>query len=109
MYQSVSSWDFKDAFKQAGRENQFSQAGLDALFNYLEEYEEETGEQIELDVIAICCDFTEYENLAELQIDYPDVEDLEDLQNQTTVIMIDDDGFIIEAYQRYIKQADLQC
>lgn len=98
MYQSVSSWDFKDAFKQAGRENQFSQAGLDALFTYLEYYEEETGEQIELDVIAICCEYTEYDNLAELQIDCPDIEDLEDLQNQTTVIMVDADGFIIQAY-----------
>jgi len=98
MYQSVNSWDFSEAFRQAGREDIFSNKGLGSLFEYLEEYEEGTGEQIELDVVAICCDFTEYENLKELQVDYPDIEDMDDLQDHTTVIMIDDESFIIQQF-----------
>jgi len=98
MYQSVNSWDFSEAFRQAGRENSFSSKGLDSLFEYLEEYEESTGEQMELDVVAIDCDFVEYENLAELQNDYSDIEDMDDLQNHTTVIMIDNESFIIQAF-----------
>ena len=39
--------------------NNFSRLGLIALFDYIEEIEEETGEQIELDIIALCCDFGE--------------------------------------------------
>lgn len=98
MYQSVNSWDFSEAFRQAGREDNFSQAGLEVLFDYLEDYENSTGEQMELDVVAICCDFTEYENLKELQVDYPDIEDMDDLQDHTTVIMIDDESFIIQQF-----------
>lgn len=41
--------------------NNFSRLGLIALFNYIEEIEEETGEQITLDIIALCCDFAEVE------------------------------------------------
>ncbi len=51
--------DFVQAFKDHGRESQFSRPALYGLFNYIEEYEESTGEEIELDVIALCCDYTE--------------------------------------------------
>jgi hypothetical protein len=52
--------------------------------------------QIELDVIALCCDYAEYESLEEFQEDYgEDYESIEDIESATTVIPIDDDGFII--------------
>jgi len=98
MKQSVNEWDFIDAFKQAGREDNFSYEGLKALFEYLEEYEDSTGEELELDVVAICCDFTEYEDLKELQDNYSDIEDMDDLQDHTTVIMINDENFIIQDF-----------
>jgi len=41
----------------------FSRAGAFALAEYLEEYEESTGEELELDVIAIRCEFTEFESI----------------------------------------------
>ena len=37
--------------------------GAKALAEYLEEYEESTGEEMELDIVAIRCDFSEYESL----------------------------------------------
>lgn len=40
----------------------FPPAALEALFEFFEELEDETGELVELDVIAICCDFTEYDS-----------------------------------------------
>jgi hypothetical protein len=58
MKTSVSLEDFRYAFKLARRED-FSYHGLKELFNYLEEYEDSTGEEVELDVIALCCDFSE--------------------------------------------------
>jgi len=50
---------FRDAFRAYERMDNFSYEGAQALFEYLEQYEEETGEELELDVIALCCDYTE--------------------------------------------------
>ena len=63
MYKTITSSSFHDAFHSMDRQNQFSYEAREALFAYLEEYEESTGQQIELDVIALCCDYSEYENL----------------------------------------------
>ena len=54
MIQTVNLHDFRKAFQEI-RPNNFSYEGLEVLFNYLEEMEP----QYQLDVIAICCDFTE--------------------------------------------------
>jgi hypothetical protein len=45
-------------------------AGAYALAEYLEEYEESTGEELELEVVAIRCDFSEYTSLQEWASDY---------------------------------------
>lgn len=52
---------FCDAFRDADRNDNFTYAGKRALFDYLEEYEESTGEEVELDVIALCCEYSELE------------------------------------------------
>lgn len=60
MYQTVNTVStFRDEFRACGRVDQFSYEALGLLFEYLEAYEMDTGEEIELDVIAICCDFSE--------------------------------------------------
>ena len=51
---------FAESFRQCGRERHFSSAALSALFNYFEKMEEDTDTEIELDPIAICCDWEEY-------------------------------------------------
>jgi hypothetical protein len=57
MFQRITFADFIDAFRTHGRENQFSYSAKKALFEYLEELEEETGEPVELDVIGLCCEY----------------------------------------------------
>jgi len=100
MKSTVTKMDFQDAFKDMGREKQFSYDGLEALFDYLESYEEDTGEDIELDVIALCCEYTEYADLAEFQNDYDaeDYPDMEAIEEHTQVIRINDDAFIIQQF-----------
>ena len=98
MKQSVNFTDFTKAFHDYGRGTQFTYEGLKALFEHLEDYEDDTGEEIELDVIALCCDYVEYDNLGFLQSDYRDIKDMEDLMDMTYVIMIDDTRFIIANY-----------
>ena len=61
MFSTVYKDDFCRAFKEIRPDN-FTPDALDALFNYFEELEE-SGVKIELDVIAICCEYTEYENV----------------------------------------------
>jgi hypothetical protein len=58
MKQSVNFSDFVDAFRSMERYDQFGYEALKVIFEYLEEYEDSTGEEIELDVIAICCDYS---------------------------------------------------
>ena len=48
----------------------WSRAGAFALAEYLEQYEEDTGEEMELDTCAIRCDFSEYSSLLEWAHDY---------------------------------------
>lgn len=67
MKTTINLHQFREAFYRMDRKTNFSWEGLEVLFNGLEEYEEGTGEEIELDVIALCCDFSEDtpENIAE--------------------------------------------
>jgi len=60
MKQTVTSYQFVDSFRAAGRESQFTRAALFALFDYLENYEEDCGIEIELDPIGICCEWAEH-------------------------------------------------
>lgn len=59
MKTTVSFYGFKRAFIDACREDQFSYEGLSRLFDHLEQMESDNGEEIELDVIALCCDYCE--------------------------------------------------
>jgi len=120
MKMTIYSDDFHNAFYQAQRENNFTYAGRQALFEYIEEYELSTGEEIELDVISLCCEFDEYtsvsafveeygsdswrETLTELQEEHGDDESairdafLEQLQGHTQVIDVDGEGFIVAVF-----------
>lgn len=61
MIMTLNFSQFYDNWPES-RKGQFSYEGLKALFDYLEEYEDSTDEKIEFDPIAICCDYTEYDN-----------------------------------------------
>lgn len=56
MYQSINLSEFRTAFHNMGRGDQFSYEGLEILFESLENTD---GEEMELDVIAFCCDYSE--------------------------------------------------
>jgi hypothetical protein len=62
----------------------WSYNGANALAEYLEEYEESTGEELELDVCAIRCDFYEYSSALECALEYdwsPEASILDDDDN----------------------------
>lgn len=70
MKQSVNNSDFHTAFNQMGRGDQFSYEARNALFEYLEEYEQDCETEIELDVIALCCDYSEHGSFLDWAIGY---------------------------------------
>jgi len=107
MKQNVTFSDFIDAFR--GRGNQFTYDGLALLFDYLESYEQDTGEDLELDVVALCCDYAE-STAAELIDQYdifengePEDEDevkaaiIEYLENETAFLGVTDSGSFVYA------------
>ena len=98
MKQTINEFDFVQAFKEL-RPNNFSKAGLFALFDYLEQLEDDIGEETELDVIALCCEYAEYDSLAEFREDYgEDYNTMQDIEYHSTVIMIDNESFIIQQF-----------
>ena len=102
MKQSVTRFDFVDWFRGSDTyKRNFSYDGLNSLFDYFEELEEDMGQEIDFDPIAICCEFSEYENLEEIKNNYSSVEinNIDDLRYHTEVIEIDDsDKLIIQDF-----------
>lgn len=84
MYMNVDKSDFFRAFDAMGRGSSFTPPALEALFEYYEELEENMGSPIELDVVAICCEWSE-EELEDVLKSY-DCEDIDELRDNTTCI-----------------------
>ena len=121
MKQTVNFSEFHDGFLAADRMDNFSYKGLRALFDYLEDYEEQCETEIEFDVIALCCDYSElsYTDVYDQYLDYQlsdgekerfkeeDTDQVEFVQNylndNTMYMLVDDthdmsDLIIIQAF-----------
>ena len=102
MYDTVNFNQFNDWFtRSSSYKDNFSYEARKALFDYLEELENDTGEKIKFDPIALCCEYSEYENFKELKDNYDndEITNLETLRDFTTVIEIENsDKFIISDF-----------
>ena len=110
--QSINNvYQFREAFRLAVRMDQFSSEGFEVLFDYLENLSEDTGEPIELDVVALCCEYYEssiqelidiyHIDLSEVDEDDPDsiIEVVREyLENNTSVCGEVDGGFVYAAF-----------
>jgi len=100
MKQSISFSQFTDDFN-ACRPDNFSYSGLRALYDYFIELEDDCGIEIEFDVIAICCEYSEYESIQEVaeyyDIQGDDEEILDHLRDHTQVIEFNG-GLILADY-----------
>jgi hypothetical protein len=102
MKTTVSLYDFRREFAQCRPDN-FSYEGLGLLFDHIEDLERDSGEEYELDVIALCCEWNEDtpENIA---ANYSiDIEDdgnqlsnvLDHLNDETMVAGVTEAGTIV--------------
>jgi len=89
MYTTITETMFKDEFKSIRPDN-FSNEGLSVLFAFFTELEDSTGEPMELDVIAICCDFSE-EPVSDVLENYG-LDSVEELHDNTMVVGFTDGG-----------------
>jgi len=109
MKQTVTEYQFVDSFRHAGRESQFTVPARRALFEYLEEYEDSCGVELELDPVGICCEWSEHSSAREAAEEYdfePDDDDdddareksaLEWLREQTQVVEFDG-GIVVQSF-----------
>ena len=86
MYTNVSEHDFiNNSNKYHQHKDNFSYDGKKALYKYLVDLEEDTGQEMEMDWIAICCSYGEYESEQELLEQYNE-KSLDDIMDKTEVI-----------------------
>ena len=82
------------------RPDNFSRNGLKTLYRYFTELEDECETDFEFDVIGICCDYAEYEDISEYNKDYNDeYEDRDELErsgSHGTFVPVGQDGFIVD-------------
>ena len=97
--QSINNvYQFREAFRLAERMDQFSYEGLEVLFDYLEELSEDTGEPIELDTVALCCEY--YES---------SIEEIINQYNLDVSYVEGDDDAIKEMVREYLDYKTLVC
>ena len=103
MKMTVDRATFLNQFKAFGREDNFSRWALNELFDYFEQCEADCGEEMEMDVIAICCDYNEY-SFDEIRNEYLDCKEMTDeeiiehLNDHTQVVAHDDENVIFAAF-----------
>jgi len=112
---NIGICEFCDGFS-GSYENNFSYDGKKALYDYFEQYEDEIGDEIEFDPIAICCEYSEYDTAWDAMEQYQpndmpvegedgddlletqeknEAEALRWLQDKTQVIEVKNGGIII--------------
>jgi hypothetical protein len=74
----------------------WTRSGALAMAKWLESYEEDTGEQMEFDAVAIRCDWSEYPSAVEAHNDITSGHDLTEDEEQTALERMREIGEVIE-------------
>lgn len=107
--QFINAFNAHDRLRTEDKGGNFDYDGARILFDYLENWEQETGEEIELDVISLCCDYSQSNFLdvaRDYQIDISECADDEELRDlvadylrENTTVCGQTDDFIV--YQQF--------
>lgn len=111
-----NGYQLEQLFKKCGRENHFSYEGFNALYDYLDQLSDDMGEDFKVDVIGLCCDFTEYESWEDLYNNYSysynrEAETWEDTNQEDFKEWMQDRTSVIEAtnYKNDVVGIIIQC
>ena len=115
LIQTVCSSDLYDMACRMNRGNNFGYNGWRAIGDYLESLSDDLGEDVEIDIISICCDYSMAESADDAYMQYdhlhgvdlPEEEAWEELteeekletieaflQHKTTIVICEDDLII---------------
>jgi hypothetical protein len=95
MKQTIHQSNFIDAFHDYDRYDQFGYAALCSLFDYFQDIEDDTGEEMELDVIAICCDYS-IDTVRDIASNYRiDIEGMDDDEAKDVIVEYLNDHTIV--------------
>lgn len=105
MKTNISLYDFRGTFMASDTyKNQFSYEALGALYDYLTELEDDCGQEFDFDMVAICCDFAEFDDWQEFARDYKwfvereGITSIEGLRDYTMVIPTTGDSFVMQVF-----------
>ena len=108
MKTQVNSTMFIEAFHVLNRFYLFGYEALEELFNHIKELEQDIGEEFELDVIALCCDWSVMTR-EEILEQYSDDLDLypsdKDISNESYALEMNTRDFVEEVQ----NQLDTYC
>jgi hypothetical protein len=94
--QSINRNQFIAEFDHMNRGDNFSNTGRSCLFDHIEQLESDLGQELEFDVIALCCDYSEIA-ISDIKSE-TGCEDLDELRDNTIVIEVDDETIIYQVF-----------
>jgi hypothetical protein len=98
MKQAVNFSSFVDAFRAYDRYDQFGYQALRVIFDFLEQYEQDCDTEVELDVIAICCEYdsNHYKDISDnYSIDLSDADGDEDAEKQIVLDYLNENTMVL--------------
>jgi hypothetical protein len=91
---TLSTYDIADSLLRDSNAN-WSRPGALALAEYLQKWEEETGQVIEFDAVAIRCDYSEYPTAVDAHNDITSGHDLTEDEEDTALERMREIGQVI--------------
>jgi len=88
MKNTIDSYYFRNWFLNSQYKNNFSIEGLSSLYDYLTDLEDDQGTEFNFDPVAFACEYSEYENLQEIIENYNSIDNIQDLENNTSIIPV---------------------
>ena len=107
--QTLDKYSFVRAFEESSRKDQFSHEALEVIYECLEYYSHDSGEDVELDIVAVCCEWAEmtWQDVVQsygLDLSFCDTDEeridavKEYLRDQTTSFHLSDDSFVFVSF-----------
>ena len=97
-----TAYELQTEFNRYDRSKNFTPAGVRVLFDYLEEISEGSGKDIKLDIIGLCCEYSE-DTFSDIAANYRI--DLTDRSGET----IEDDDEIKRIVLDYLNNNTVVC
>ena len=99
MKNTINTYYFRNWFLNSQYKNNFSIEGLSSLYDYLTDLEDDQGTEFNFDPVAFACEYSEFENLQEIIENYNSIDNIQDLENNTSIIpVVGTDRLIIQNF-----------